>query len=638
MTLTPADAPPRPTPMPVLIDNIPSLLRRHPRWIVWKWTWNGRKWDKPPTNPHTGGLASTTDPSTWATLEDAYRVYQEGGFDGIGFVFGRIEEEGLHFSGLDIDDCIEEGGRINTAGLYLAAQLNSYTEYSPSGGGLKVFTLGALPPGKRADHEQGLEFYDSARYFTVTGHKVDFSPNDVYERSAVLSRLHADTFYQPNTMSRLKPDRDRAVEALRKLSPSRADGYTDWLAVGMALHSVSEDLLGEWDRWSQNCQEKWEEGECARKWASFRRKGISIRSLIYWAKGDSGGSYNPDHKSRNGHHETNGNGHAPTARPPVIYCLPDLLAMQLPPPKWTIPGIMCEGLTILAGKPKLGKSFLAFNLAVSVAAAGKVFGTLSSPGGDVLYLALEDRLRRVQDRAAKILRSMNCAAPSRLSFSVEWPRQEDGGLDYVAQWLEQVPDPTLVVIDVWAKFRPLYKNGGSQYEQDYNYASTMKSLADQKNCSVLVVHHCKKAAADDVVDEISGTLGFAGAADGLLVMSRARGQHEANLFITGRDVEEVTLALEFSPLTFLWQSHGNAAERTESQLKKNLLDLFKANAGAILSTTEIAGRVNVHEDKVGYLRNLLGRMVDDDLLERVGPGRWRYPVKSADEMVFGTDS
>src|SRR5690606_13568791 len=91
-------------------------------------------------------------------------------------------------------------------------------------------------------------------------------------------------------------DRELATAALAGLSAARADNYHDWVAVGMALHSVSSDLLGEWDSWSQ-ASPKYQAGACAAKWASFGTGSnlVSLGTLIYWAKQDG---WKPPKKGR----------------------------------------------------------------------------------------------------------------------------------------------------------------------------------------------------------------------------------------------------------------------------------------------------------------------------------------------------
>lgn len=343
--------------------------------------------------------------------------------------------------------------------------------------------------------------------------------------------------------------------------------------------------------------------------------------------------------SANGH-APGRNGKAPAAppQPPVrIYTLPELLGTEFPPPRWAVPGLLCEGLTFLGGKPKLGKSWLALNLALTVAAGGEALGRTKVIAGDVLYLSLEDRLRRVQDRARKVLAGLALEATSRLCVAVEWPRQDQGGLDEIARWLETAPSPRLVVLDVWAKFKPSPKGGNSRsaYDQDYDAVSALKSLVDRHGVSALVVHHCKKAAAEDALDELSGTLGLAGSADGTLVLTRARSETEAELFVTGRDVEETKLALTFDTTNFIWRSEGSSAERTESKVKQAALDLFQKNPGRTISTREIMDACQLPDERRPYLRRVLGIMVDQEILERVRDGVFRYPLKgAADDAAF----
>jgi RecA-family ATPase len=139
---------------------------------------------------------------------------------------------------------------------------------------------------------------------------------------------------------------------------------------------------------------------------------------------------------------------------PTILRLDELMSRDFPPTRWAVPGILPEGLSLLAGKPKLGKSFLALNLGITIAAGGKALGSVAVDSGDVLYLALEDRYRRLQDRARKILDGLGCIASARLHLACEWPRMTQDGLGFIEDWIEKQSGAKLVVIDVWARFRP----------------------------------------------------------------------------------------------------------------------------------------------------------------------------------------
>jgi len=320
-----------------------------------------------------------------------------------------------------------------------------------------------------------------------------------------------------------------------------------------------------------------------------------------------------------------------------ILRLPELLSTDFPEPVWAVPGLLSEGLTVLAGKPKLGKSWLALNLGLTIAAGGMALGTTKVVAGDVLYLSLEDRWRRIQDRAKKVLDGLRCGSSNRLHVAIEWPRQDQGGLEAIESWIKQTKAlggrPTLVIIDVWAKYRPTSKGGNrNAYEVDYEQVSALKAVMDDHKVSAMLIHHCKKAKADDALEEVSGTNGIAGSADGILVLTRARNENEAELFITGRDIEEAQLALEFNPQTFAWQSHGKAGERTDSKLKQRAIEIFKANFFNDTATTEIADKLQIHKDKREYFRVIINRMHDEGLIERISAGRFRWPV--AGECAF----
>lgn len=310
---------------------------------------------------------------------------------------------------------------------------------------------------------------------------------------------------------------------------------------------------------------------------------------------------------------------------PTIYSATDVMEMEIPPPRWAIPGLLSEGLSLLAGKPKLGKSWLALNLALTIAAGGTALGMTKVVPGDVLYLALEDRLRRIQDRTRKLLAGLGLAVSARLSFATAWPRSDDGGLDYIEEWAAGVERPTMVVVDVWAKFRPVYKSQGNQYDQDYQHGAAIKDLADKYGMAALALHHTKKAAVEDVVDEISGTLGIAGSADGALILKRSRGETDGTISITGRDVDERDIAVSFDPVTCAWKSLGSAAAHTTSKVR---IAVIAALRGALLTASEVADAADLDKDTV---RKEMHRMTADRILEKRGPRYRLERDEDADE-------
>lgn len=319
-----------------------------------------------------------------------------------------------------------------------------------------------------------------------------------------------------------------------------------------------------------------------------------------------------------------------TSPPPQgveIHTLASIMRMHLPQPRWVLPGILSEGLSILAGKPKLGKSFLALNLGITIAAGGKALNSIQVEEGDVLYLTLEDRLRRVQSRARKILGGLQEEASERLHICVECPRMGAGGLGVLEKWITATPGARLIVVDVWAKFRPIpgRGNNASAYDLDYEAAAALKSLGDRHGVSVLILHHCKKAAQEDVVDEISGTLGLAGAADGITILTRARNDNEATLFVTGRDVQDQELALVFDPKHCTWTSTGSAEDRTRSKTRQRVVEALRAS-GSGMFASELAELLELNKESV---RKECWRMHQEGHIQKIG-SKYLWPGKGAD--------
>jgi primase-polymerase (primpol)-like protein len=153
-------------------------------------------WDKPPLKVG-GGLASSINPKTWSTFPEALAAYQRGNLDGLGFVLHRKEGEMGGLVGLDLDHCYDAAtGTIEPWALEIITKMNSYTEVSPSGAGLRIFVFGDLPPGGRKKGD--FEHYQVGRYVTVTGQRLDGTPVTIERRQAELEAVHAQ-FWPPKS-------------------------------------------------------------------------------------------------------------------------------------------------------------------------------------------------------------------------------------------------------------------------------------------------------------------------------------------------------------------------------------------------------------------------------------------------------
>jgi hypothetical protein len=306
----------------------------------------------------------------------------------------------------------------------------------------------------------------------------------------------------------------------------------------------------------------------------------------------------------------------------------ELRLQKFPPVQYVLPSFIPEGVTILASKPKMGKSWLALDLCLAVAAGRFTMGALKPASGDVLYLALEDSHRRLQRRLDKLLPVFSESWPERLTLVTEWRKTNEGGICDIADWCKSVAKPRLVVIDTLEKVRPPQTAKGQSYSADYEALTGLQRLAHQYGIAIVVVHHQRKMEADDPFDTISGTLGLTGAADTILVIKKQAGA--ATLYARGRDIEESESALQFEKATCKWTILGAAAEVHRSNERARVLAILK-EAGAALSPKEIQLSADLRNRNATDV--LLGKMTRDGEIERAQRGR--YSLKSTDAGQIG---
>lgn len=196
-------APERPVARPVAVelcpDLIPEELKGIPRWVLWKFVPEVDDddktvdWDKPPVNPRTGGLASSTNPATWAPFAETLDAYLRGGWDGMGFVLHKGEQD---LVAIDLDKCRDrETGTIEPWARQIIDRVQSYTEASPSGRGVRIFLKGKLPATGRKKGRY--ENYSTGRYVTVTGNHLAGTPTIIERRQAELEQVHAGIWGKP---------------------------------------------------------------------------------------------------------------------------------------------------------------------------------------------------------------------------------------------------------------------------------------------------------------------------------------------------------------------------------------------------------------------------------------------------------
>jgi hypothetical protein len=194
MTSVEGQEPPRPKALKVRFFRIPQTLKDLAQWVLWKYTLVEGKWTKPPYCARTGRKASTTDTATWASYQEALAALKKGAWDGIGIVLTPENS----FTGIDLDHCRDAAtGEVESWAAEIVRKLNSYTEVSPSGNGLRIIAEGHRPDRERSKRGP-VEMYDGAtkdgqpggRFLTITGHRIDDVPVGIEQRQDAIAGVY----------------------------------------------------------------------------------------------------------------------------------------------------------------------------------------------------------------------------------------------------------------------------------------------------------------------------------------------------------------------------------------------------------------------------------------------------------------
>lgn len=225
---------------------------------------------------------------------------------------------------------------------------------------------------------------------------------------------------------------------------------------------------------------------------------------------------------------------SPAVEPPTIHPVGagDLASMEFSPLVEPVKGLIVEGVTLLAGASKIGKSWLVLQMCAAVATGAQFLGHETTPG-KVLYCAFEDGERRLQARLAK----QDSTPGNDLQFQTQIIPLDGGLLNALDGWVLNNPDARLIVIDTLQMIRGATPGRVNAYAEDYKVMRQLKGFADNHHVAVVIVHHLNKLRdVDDPFDKISGSTGLMGAADTTILVARKRGEDDATVTYTGRDV------------------------------------------------------------------------------------------------------
>ena len=224
----------------------------------------------------------------------------------------------------------------------------------------------------------------------------------------------------------------------------------------------------------------------------------------------------------------------------------DLRSKVYERPPFIVDRFMCPGLILFAAPSKTGKSFLALDLACSIA-EGKPFWNFQTSAGSVCYLDLEGSDARTQERIVGIGRKSKQDVPERLFVTHEARNTDEGLLNQIEMWTNAVPDPKLVIIDTLELVKGKSARNETSYSADYRIMKPLHDLALEKGIAILAITHTRKGTGyelDDVFDQIIGSTAQMGASDASWIIHGKRGSDTKTFTATGRDFESVEFEIE----------------------------------------------------------------------------------------------
>jgi len=298
----------------------------------------------------------------------------------------------------------------------------------------------------------------------------------------------------------------------------------------------------------------------------------------------------------------------------------DLENKEIPPTNWAIEDFLPEGLTILAGAPKSGKSLLALNLALALSADAEIIGKKSKSAKTVLYLPYEDSEKRLQERIKKIKIGLSIKNISKIFFleGCNPPKLDKNVLENIGELIKESKIDMLIIDTLGSAIINNKNKGLSSYLDEYKLLNMFQRFAlDYKIC-LLLLHHTRKMEAENKFDEISGTRGISGAADANFILQRNR--YNGELFIQGRDLEDAKYELELDKENLTWHFKGISNSIKLSPEQETILDVFNKDYEKELKPSEIAKTLDKEDTNI---RPIIGKLLALGLLKQNAYGKYK---------------
>src|SRR5216683_1607246 len=310
-----------------------------------------------------------------------------------------------------------------------------------------------------------------------------------------------------------------------------------------------------------------------------------------------------------------------------------IMSTRYPPLRAVVAGYLYEGFTVLAGRQKLGKTWLGIDWALAVAMGGIAMGSIPCDQGDVLYIDMENGPRRIQGRINALFpNERDIPDLDRLEWVTEAPQLDQGFIAELELWRLSVPTPTMVVIDVLQRIKPAGSMARNAYENDYSTWAPLQRWATEKRVAVLGLHHTKKGGADDPLEALSGSNGLSACADTTIVLDSD--QNGKTLYVRGRDVEEKETAIIFTAGN--WTIRGEAADVRRTDERSQILSVL-LTADEPMNPKEISIATRSARNSTDQL---LYKMAKAGEVEKTGRGLYIHPdrldLRKIDKRIRST--
>lgn len=304
--------------------------------------------------------------------------------------------------------------------------------------------------------------------------------------------------------------------------------------------------------------------------------------------------------------------------PPITHTGNELRSKVFPPVRWAIPGMLAEGVTLFGGREKMGKSWLALGLCIATATGGYALGKVPVEQGESLYISLEDNERRLQDRVITL--TGEDTDLGMFHYADGWLRSDEGGTEQLDVFLTDHPDTRLVVVDTLKKIRPYTNGRRNMYDVDYEAIEPFVGLASQHNTAIVLVHHLNQNPDPaDPYDAFSGSSGLTAAVEGILLLTRERGQADGYLTVDGKDIKDrQELALGWDANVCTWTIQGDAEQYKVSKERREIWDVVET-ADESVTPTYVADALGKSFNTV---KKLMWEMSKDGQLRSTGNGRY----------------